>query len=117
LAFLQLLVVALIPVVTGLFYEHSGQPGALSVYCGTLAVCGYVNAAMWAYAGLRSALMHGESRARQFWEKFSRAILAPVILTCVALTNASSAIVVAAILLLARRLILWRAGSLNASEK
>ena len=102
-----------IPVVTGLFYEHSGQPGALSVYCATLAVCGYVNAAMWAYAALNPTLMHAESGVRESWEKFSRAAVAPVILTCVALSNTSAALVVAAILLLTRRFILWRFRSLD----
>jgi uncharacterized membrane protein len=85
LALLQLMFVALVPVATGLFYEHRELAGSLSIYLATLAICGYLNAAMWAYTALRPALVHVESRAKHGWPQCLKTVAAPVLLTCLAL--------------------------------
>jgi uncharacterized membrane protein len=110
LALLQLLFVALVPVATGLFYEHSKQTGAFVVYCATLAICGYLTAALWGYVTLHPTLVHVESNARDCRIKFSKALFPPLVLTWVALTRDRPEISAGGIvaLWLARRFIIER---------
>ncbi|HKX64034.1 MAG TPA: TMEM175 family protein [Rhizomicrobium sp.] len=110
LALLQLLFIALIPVATGLFYDHSKQIGSPTIYLATLAACGYVTAALWFYAALRPAMMHPQSRARDYWERFAKALVAPLAMTWFAATGDQSTASMAGIvaLLLVCRLVFWR---------
>jgi uncharacterized membrane protein len=88
LGMLQLLFVALIPVATRAFYDHPKQVDARAIYCATLAICGYLTAAAWGYSALRPALAHAESKAKDRWIKFFRALSAPLFLTWFAVTHA-----------------------------
>lgn len=122
LALLQLLFIALIPVATELFYDHSKKIGSPTIYFATLAACGYVTAALWFYAALRPAMVHPQSRARDYWERFAKALVVPLALTGFAATGGFSTASVAGTvaLLLVRRLVLWRlspAAGLGVAQK
>jgi uncharacterized membrane protein len=110
LALLQLLFIALIPVATGLFYDHSKQIGSPIIYFATLAACGYVTAALWFYAALRPAMVHPQSRGRDYWERFAKALVTPLAMTWFAVTGGPStaSMAGAVALLLVCRLVLWR---------
>jgi uncharacterized membrane protein len=110
LALLQLLFVALIPVATELFYGQIKQSAAVEIYCVALAACGYATAALWGYAALHPGLVHAESRTRDYWERFFKALVAPLILSWFAATSdlPKVSLIGAVVLLLARRVILWR---------
>jgi len=111
LALLQLLFIALIPVATGLFHGHSKGKSAprRNLFCDAgglrLRHCRAV-----VLCRLRPAMVHPQSRARDYWERFTTALVAPLAMTWFAatggLSTASRAGAVA--LLLVCRLVLWR---------
>jgi uncharacterized membrane protein len=108
LTLLQLIFVALIPVVAQLYYGHEKRTDARSIYAATLAICGYLSAAMWGYAALRQTLMHAQSRAKDCWLKFSAALIVPLFATWIAVMGSlpTASFVALMVLALSWRLIL-----------
>ena len=122
LALLQLMCIAVLPAATQLLYE-GGRLGAVKLYAEAVAVCGFTNAALWAYAAFRPGVMADGHTVAYRLVRFGVTLIMPLFFLWLAAFGADSvgqralygAFVATAVLAVLRLVVVPRlAGSLRA---
>jgi uncharacterized membrane protein len=75
----MLCLVAVIPACTHVLYIKGKTDAAFSFYALTMAICGVLNVAMWAYASFRPGIMRDEVPRAYRWQRVVVSLMMPVL--------------------------------------